>query len=80
MSGETTESRKTAHGHRLPDETREILPRCTLKDRREIEWQLKKLRRGAATGPRPDAQVEGTGGGFGRARGETDSVRHGGGH
>ena len=45
MSGETTESRKRASGHRLPDEIRELLPRCTLKDRREIERQLKKLRR-----------------------------------
>ena len=43
MCGKTTESGKTAPDKRLPDEIQKLLARCTLKDRREMERQLKKL-------------------------------------
>ena len=44
MNEKPTDIRNSATEHSLPDEIRELLPRCTLKDRRDIERMLKKLR------------------------------------
>ena len=44
MNEKPTDIRNSAPEHTLLNEIRDLLPRCTLKDRRDIERMLKKLR------------------------------------